>query len=157
MNKSEDHPNELDDGLSDDFGRLIKEYRLKKGYSLAQLEDLARVSPSYVSRIERGLRSQVSFPKVLRICFTLGIPYELMISKAFGEINQSEVENENPTLEDILYHQDFTIYGKPVDLDAKEILVSTINLIFGCTWDSKTKIHDLYQVSKKIERLKDLI
>lgn len=158
MIKSENCPNEFDyDSLSDDFGKLIKEYRVKKGYSLAQLEKLARVSPSYVSRIERSLRSQVSFPKVLRICFSLGIPYEELISRAFGEIDQMEVENDKPTLDDILFHQEFTINEKPVDLDVKETLASMINFIIECTWDSKTKIHDLYQVSKKIERLKDLI
>ena len=145
------------EGLPADFGKLIKEYRLKKGYSLAQLEKLAKVSPSYISRIERSLRNEVSFAKALRICFVLGIPYEEMISKAFGEIGQQEVEKDQQTLNDVIFHNDFTILERIVDLDVKETLVSLINFLFDCTWDSRTKISDLYQVSKKIEKLKGLL
>ncbi|MEC1157832.1 helix-turn-helix domain-containing protein [Cytobacillus horneckiae] len=144
-------------GLPEDVGKLIKEYRLKKGYSLAQLDKLAKVSPSYISRIERSLRNEVSFSKVLRICFSLGIPYEELVSKAFGEIVQTEAETISPTFADILFHSEFTIQETKADIEIKEILVSMISFIFECTWDSKTKINDLYQVSKKIEKLKGLL
>lgn len=158
MNINVDNPIELEnEGLLEDFGKLIKMYRLKKGYSLAQLDKLAKVSPSYISRIERNLRSEVSFAKALRICFVLGIPYEEMISKAFGEIGLIEVEKEQLTLADTIFHNDFTIQEKVVDLDVKEIIVTMLNFIFECTWDSNTKIQDVYQVSKKIEKLKGLL
>lgn len=158
MNINADNPIELEnEGLSDDFGKLIKEYRLMKGYSLAQLEKMAKVSPSYVSRIERSLRSEVSFSKALRICFSLGIPYELMISKAFGEIDQAEIERDKKSLTEILFHNDYTIQDKTVDVDVKEVLVSIINTVFECQWDSNTKIHDLYQLSKKVEKIKGLL
>ncbi|MBT2694634.1 helix-turn-helix transcriptional regulator [Bacillus sp. ISL-55] len=158
MIKDAECPTELDkEGLSEDFGKLIKEYRIAKGYSLAQLDKMAKVSPSYVSRIERSLRNEVSFSKVLRICFILGIPYELMISKAFGEIDQVEIEREKQSITEILLHNDFTVKGKTVDVNVKEVLVSIINNLFECPWDSKTKIHDLYQLSKKIEKIKELL
>jgi transcriptional regulator with XRE-family HTH domain len=152
-----DCPIELEnEGLSEDFGKIIKEYRLMKGYSLAQLEKMSRVSPSYISRIERNLRSEVSFAKALRICFSLGIPYEVMISKAFGEINQDGIKGDKHSLTELLFHSEYTVQDKAVELDIKEVLVSIINFIFECTWDNKTKIHDLYQLSKKIEKLKGL-
>jgi transcriptional regulator with XRE-family HTH domain len=153
-----DNPIELEnEGLSDDFGKLIKEYRLQKGYSLVQLEKMAKVSPSYISRIERSLRNEVSFSRALRICFSLGIPYELMISKAFGEIDQVEIERDKQSLSEILFHNDFTIQDKAVDVDVKEVLVSLINTVFECPWDSNTKIYDLYQLSKKVEKIKRLL
>ncbi|MEQ2529578.1 helix-turn-helix transcriptional regulator [Bacillaceae bacterium CLA-AA-H227] len=158
MNKDAECLTELDkEGLSEDFGKLIKEYRIAKGYSLAQLDKMAKVSPSYVSRIERSLRNEVSFSKVLRICFILGIPYELMISKAFGEIDQVEIEREKQSIKEILLHNDFIVQGKTVDVEVKEILISLVNNLFECTWDSKTKIHDLYQLSKKVEKIKGLL
>lgn len=145
------------EGLPEDFGKLIKAYRLKRGYSLAQLEKLTKVSPSYISRIERSLRNEVSFAKALRICFSLGIPYEEMISKAFGEIEQFEVDREKPALADILFHNDFTIQERTASLDEKEVVVSVINYILDCKWDSETKISDLYQISKKVEKLKSML
>lgn len=158
MTKNVDCHIELEnEGLSDDFGKLIKEYRLQKGYSLAQLEKMAKVSPSYISRIERSLRNEVSFSRALRICFSLGIPYELMISKAFGEIEQIEIERDKQSLSEILFHNDFTIQDKKVDVDVKEVLVSLINTVFECPWDSNTKIYDLYQLSKKVEKIKRLL
>jgi transcriptional regulator with XRE-family HTH domain len=158
MIKNADCSIELDsEGLSDDFGKMIKEYRKMRGYSLAQLEKMAKVSPSYISRIERNLRSEVSFARALRICFSLGIPYEMMISKAFGEINQDEIEVDKQSIKEVLFQNDFTIQDRQVDVDMKEVLVAIMNLIFDCTWDSKSKIHDLYQISKKVERLKGLL
>ena len=158
MNTKAESPIELkNEGFPEDVGKLIKEYRTKKGYSLAQLDKLAKVSPSYISRIERSLRNDVSFSKVLRLCFSLGIPYQEMVSKAFGEIGQAEVEVNTLNFADIVFHNEFTIQDKTVHLEAKEDLVSIISFIFECTWDSKTKINDLYEVSKKIEKLKGLL
>jgi transcriptional regulator with XRE-family HTH domain len=156
MDKCECFSTELDnEGVSEDFGKLIKEYRLMRGYSLAQLEKLAKVSPSYISRIERNLRTEVSFSRALRICHSLGIPYNLMISKAFGEIKLEEIEEDVQTLDEIIFHNDFYVHNKKVvDPEVKNAIVALIKFIFNCTWDSKTKVHDLFQISKKIEELK---
>ena len=39
------------------FGEYLKHLRLKKGFTLKKLADLAGLSPSYLSRIERGERN----------------------------------------------------------------------------------------------------
>lgn len=154
-----DHAIELEEeGLSDDFGKLIKEYRLMRGYSLADLEKLTNVSQSYISRIERNERSEVSFSKALRICYYLGIPYELMISKSFGSMKKVEKKKGIQSLTEIIFQNDFTVQGKEViQTDVKEILDGVLKLVFDCPWDSKTKIYDLYQISKKVEKLKGLL
>lgn len=147
-----------DEGLSDEFGKLIKEYRLMRGYSLAQMEKLAKVSPSYISRIERNLRSEVSFSRALRICYSLGIPYNLMINKAFGEIKQEGIEKELQTLEEIIFHNDFNVRKKEVaDPEVKSLIVAIIEIVFDCNWDNETKINDLYKISNKVEKLKGLL
>ena len=40
-----------------DFGKLLKDLRKKKKLTLNQLSELSGLSPSYLSRIERGERN----------------------------------------------------------------------------------------------------
>ena len=42
------------------IGRVIRMYRKRKGYSINQLADIAGVSKSYLSKIERGVHRNPS-------------------------------------------------------------------------------------------------
>ena len=53
------------------FGKRIKSLRVKKGISLRQLASRARISPTYLSYIERGIHGPPSQEVVSRLTFVL--------------------------------------------------------------------------------------
>lgn len=38
------------------FGNIFREYRLKKGYTQAEVAEMLDISPKYISRVENGLQ-----------------------------------------------------------------------------------------------------
>lgn len=70
------------------FGVYLKYLRNLRGYSIIELAKLSSVSPSYISRLERGSR-QTPKPKVLKkLAPHLGVGYNQMMVKA-GYLNES--------------------------------------------------------------------
>lgn len=46
----------LVESLLEDFGKTVKEYRIKKGLSMQKMAEIVSISPSYVYRIEANKR-----------------------------------------------------------------------------------------------------
>ena len=70
------------------FGVYLKHLRNLRGYSILELAKLSSVSPSYISRLERGSR-QTPKPEVLKkLAPHLGVSYNQMMVKA-GYLNES--------------------------------------------------------------------
>jgi len=38
------------------FGNIFREYRIKKGYTQAEVAEMLDISPKYISRVENGLQ-----------------------------------------------------------------------------------------------------
>ncbi|NMB41838.1 MAG: helix-turn-helix domain-containing protein [Firmicutes bacterium] len=73
------------------FGKYLKQLRLKKGLTLKELAGLAGLSPSYLSRIERGKRNIPNARFLNRLAPHLDIsPQEIMI--AAGYLNKKADE-----------------------------------------------------------------
>ncbi|MEO0454486.1 MAG: helix-turn-helix transcriptional regulator [Verrucomicrobiota bacterium] len=67
--------------LSIHFGRLLKEKRLKTGYSQEALAEKAEVHPTYIGLLERGKRSP-SIDVAARVAHALGLRLSKMVSEA---------------------------------------------------------------------------
>lgn len=62
--------------MNKDLGQLIKLRREEYGLSQACLAHRAKMSPSYLSKIENGERDNPSYIMMLEICVALDIPFE---------------------------------------------------------------------------------
>ena len=70
-------------------GELIKKYRQEKGYSLRALSEIINISPSTLSRIERG-EAQVGWNELMNFCNVLGIDKNLMTQVTINERFQGD-------------------------------------------------------------------
>lgn len=68
----DDHPDRVA------LGRRIKSARLSRGMTAKDLASAARVSPSYLSEVERGA-SAISTEKLVRIARCLGVSLEFLL------------------------------------------------------------------------------
>ena len=76
-------------------GERIQQYRKEKGLSLSELADAAGVSKSYLSSIERGVKSNPSIQFLEKISIVLSIPMDSLlydIPEDEGQIEQEWVE-----------------------------------------------------------------
>ena len=67
-----------DSSLRLEVGRRIRTMRVSKGFTGQRLADLAKISPAYLSEVERGL-SEVSGEKLLRIATSLGVSVQSLL------------------------------------------------------------------------------
>jgi transcriptional regulator with XRE-family HTH domain len=56
------------------FGKLIRAYRLQRGWKQEELADRWGVTREYVSQVERGKRKLENYEQVTRLADVLGIP-----------------------------------------------------------------------------------
>ncbi|WP_342432788.1 helix-turn-helix domain-containing protein [Neobacillus sp. FSL H8-0543] len=61
------------------IGERIKKLRGQKGYSITELADLANVSKSYLSYIERNLNKNPSIHFLIKIANSLDVPIENLL------------------------------------------------------------------------------
>lgn len=65
-----------------DFGRYLKEKRLKKGYTINQLALYSGMSSAQLSRIENGKRGVPKAENIQKIASALSVPHEEMMEVA---------------------------------------------------------------------------
>lgn len=75
---------------SKEFGQYIRDIRLKKGFSIRQLEVYSGVSNSYISQLENGKKQSPSPDILKKLATALKVPYEEFLRKA-GYINSPHV------------------------------------------------------------------
>jgi len=67
------------------LGRVLAKARAKTGLSQEQLAEQASMHRTYVSQIERGLKSP-TLPVLFKICKTLDIPVSSLLRKVEAEM-----------------------------------------------------------------------
>ncbi len=79
------------------FGSKIREWREKKGISLRKFAGRIKISPTYLSKIERGEFDPPSEEKIQAIAEGLGQDPDLLLAMA-GKISSDlpEIIQENP-------------------------------------------------------------
>jgi len=63
-------------------GEFIRQTRLTKGYSLREFANMVDVSPTYMSKIERGEFAPPSADKIIVIANKLGLNSDLLLAMA---------------------------------------------------------------------------
>ncbi|MGG1674692.1 helix-turn-helix domain-containing protein [Neobacillus sp. NRS-1170] len=98
------------------IGIKIKEMRQEKGYSISELANIADVSKSYLSHIERGLQSNPSLQFLYKVAKALGTNLEYLLEKEQTE-NDAPIELDDEwvvlirgAVEDGLKKEDFREY-----------------------------------------------
>lgn len=71
-------------------GERLKELRQEKGYSISELAELAGVSKSYLSYIERDVQKNPSLQFLRKIASTLEIDVEVLLGPSSSEIRSRE-------------------------------------------------------------------
>lgn len=77
------------------FGEWLKAVRNKKGWSLARASEETNTSPSYIHRIERGVRSVPSVTKLEQLAEGYKVPYNKMIIMASGGVQSIDQYIQN--------------------------------------------------------------
>ncbi len=72
-------------------GERLRELRLRKGYSISELAELAGVSKSYLSYIERDVQKNPSLQFLTKIALTLGVEVEDLLGSSPSENFTSEL------------------------------------------------------------------
>lgn len=95
------------------IGERIKDYRQRKGYSITQLAELAGVSKSYLSYIERDLRTNPSLEFLGKVAKPLDTTIEELLIENNRKNNASDSIDEewkvllNQAIENGLNKEDF--------------------------------------------------
>lgn len=85
--------------MNTNFGLYLKEKRLKKGFTISQLNLYSGVSTAQLSRIENGKRGAPKAETIKKIASALSIPYEEMMEAAgyieeLAKSDSVEIDNE---------------------------------------------------------------
>lgn len=75
------------------LGDQIRELRLQKGYSISELADLAGVSKSYLSYIERNIQKNPSLQFLQKIAATLEVETEYFLGQD-KENDANDIDDE---------------------------------------------------------------
>jgi XRE family transcriptional regulator, master regulator for biofilm formation len=77
------------------IGKAIKEIRKKRGLSLSELADRAKISKSYLSNIERNLNQNPSIHVMQKIAMVLDVEFNtLIMDNNQNQKQESEYDNE---------------------------------------------------------------
>jgi len=135
--------------VSQDFGPYIKHLRHSKGLTLREVAQVANVSASYISRLEKGERMAPSFPLLEGLAKSYGIAVVELCKIALQEKDDFE---ESDTFEALLYSNQFTVAGKEADTQVKQqisMLVSKVAQI-----DLNNEYQELGAIMQNIKELK---
>lgn len=76
------------------IGKNIAEIRKKRGYSLSELANLANVSKSYLSNIERSINKNPSLEVMQKIARVLNVDFMMLIEPELDIDSHLYVEQE---------------------------------------------------------------
>ena len=79
--------------LREALGAALRSFRADKGITLRELAETSRVSPGYLSELERG-RKEVSSELLASVCYALGASVSDVLIEAAGSMALHNVERE---------------------------------------------------------------
>ena len=144
--------------VSRNLGRTIRFYREKQGLSLAQLAEMSNISSSYLNRIELGERLSPGLPVIRNISNALGVPIGHLIEMSVPVDASYYTEDAMiPPFAEVIFENNFTVAGKTVEQETKEVLATMVEAIFSFTWDGDEKNEELYELLIMVDSLKEVI
>lgn len=82
--------------LREALGDALRAFRSERRITLRELAEAARVSPGYISELERG-RKEVSSELLAAVCHALGVTVADVLIEAAGSMALSDVAEELAT------------------------------------------------------------
>jgi transcriptional regulator with XRE-family HTH domain len=85
----------LNDTVQIAFGKVLRKYRLQQNLSQEKLAELANLDRTYISQIERGLKSP-SIKTLLALAQALQVDAHLLVADLESELSISPVQEKPP-------------------------------------------------------------
>ena len=129
------------------FGPYLRTLRKQKGLTLKQVEKAARVSNSFLSQVERGIRNPPRPDIINRLAMVYSVPaHHLMEAAGYikgvsGEMNERDrIERAfEHVITDPNYSQGTRMKGHTLSLDAKKFIVEMYEKATGRNLVKKEK------------------
>lgn len=138
--------------VSSKFAVLIRQERLKKGYSYAQLAEKIDSSASYIHRLEKYEKRNPSISLFVLLAEALDINIWNMLQVAIHE-ESTDVKS----VESVLLQSNFSLKGlREVTIDARACLIDIVDHIVN-KMDKSCDFRDLLQVAEMISRLHEIL
>ena len=126
---------DLDPGLSSDsvrFGGVVRDRRRAEKLSQSDLAEQVEISRNYLSQIERGEATNLSWNVRIRLCNSLGIQDDGEVSKLLPESLQAFAARSKIPPDDLQMLANLKYRGKQPDTPEKwEMLYNVIKLTIG--------------------------
>lgn len=122
------------------IGTILKEYRLKKGFTQKYVAHVLGITSKAYSKIETGVNSlDVSY--IVPVCDLLEIPYLNMYAEIFGKLYTDSDDYDNQIAVD---SEKLTLSGKPVKylLTSSEYAIYQLLCVVAGEWCNKQVVLD---------------
>lgn len=129
--------NRVERSVFSGFGSMIRNRREELGLSLKQIEEETGISPSYINRIEKGVRKAPSFRIIEQLAKALDMPVNKLINVA-----ESPAQKTVSSLEELLLTSQFTVNGKRASKQSKEKMVEFIKKLSEADWSGEKKYEE---------------
>lgn len=138
--------------VSQDFGPYIKHLRHSKGLTLKEVAQVANVSASYISRLEKGERLAPSFPmlEALAKCYSIAVTELCKIA-----LQEKDDFEESDSFEALLYSNQFTVAGKEADTQVKQQIAMLVSKV--AQMDLDNEYQEIGAIMQNIKELKELL
>lgn len=133
--------NRLERSVFSGFGSIVKNRREELGLSLKQIEVETGISPSYINRIEKGQRKAPSYRIIEQLAKALDLPVSKLINVA-----EVEIQDDVPSIEELLLTSQFTVNGKRASKQAKEKMVEFVKRLNEASWESDKKYEEVIKM-----------
>lgn len=130
------------------FAEKLKRLRKARGMTLQQLSDATGISPSYISRMERGEKQSPSFPILTALASALNVD---VLTLAEGLVGKDEVV----ILDAIMFRAQLRVAGKILTEEETMQVLNIIELIFGFEWSKSSQWNEIAKLGNAINKLKN--
>lgn len=132
------------------FAEKLKRLRKARGMTLQQLSDATGgISPSYISRMERGEKQCPSFPILTALANALNVD---VLTLAEGLVDKDEVVD----LDAIMFRSQLRVAGKIITEEETARLLQIIERIVEFDWNRESQWHELAELGDAINKLKNV-
>jgi len=131
------------------FAEKLKRLRKARGMTLQQLSDATGISPSYISRMERGEKQCPSFPILTALASALNVD---VLTLAEGLVDKDEVVD----LDAIMFRSQLRVVGKILTEEETARVLRMIERIVEFDWNRESQWHELAELGDAINKLKNV-
>ncbi|RKQ13334.1 helix-turn-helix domain-containing protein [Ureibacillus endophyticus] len=134
--------------ISDNFGKMLKSLRKKKGLSLEQVASRANLSASYLHRLEKGTRKSPGFTKIIKLAEALKVEPSVLVGV---ELNSSK---SALSISELFFNHTVEHNEEVLDGSTKALLVELIETVLLLKFERDSLDSDLQQLFEIVIDLK---